>query len=445
MKNKDEFITGVIPTDTVSYAFYLKDYTLIVLDNVVSSNRCSTVTSTDGFMQVVSHNKSKMLLHIGNNDLSIVNLLKIHLNSYIVSATNVDDCDLSYFDGIEFVGGTLANLKRPMGMSIKYDSEGRRYIEHNSDEQCFSFEAGDCQCNVTIGSITNEHHGLTECSITNSSIYFQMVFDKKQKTSEFYNHNNKVRQLLSFLTNRQNVGFEKIRLLQKCSDGTTLRTSAEVYIRQEKEFTQKPVYYNLSFDMLEGSLDALMKIFYSTTERKKSYSLGFHYEDDSSAGLMGNETVRQVCSALECELGFVPKISSDESRKIKALSKQLKEIINEHKRGEDRLLDKTYSLIEGSMMHWSMSASDQIKALLRLFEQEMRAITKSGKQCNDEDIDNFVKYRNDITHGSYRVINQEIAYTTYLLACLVYCCILTRIGIPRETLLKWCDKKRLMN
>ena len=445
MKNADNPITGVITTDSIDYTFYLNDYTLLVLDNIVNSHRTSSLKSTDGFAQVMLHDGTKMLLHIGENNLTIVNKMRLHLASYIMSTANIADYDLSYFDGIEFIGGTLANLKRPMGINIEYESENRRYVEYRDDEQNFDFKTDDWQCDVTIGSSTREQHGLTGSSITNSSIYFRMMFDRKQKTSEVYVHYNKIRQLLSFLVNRQNVGFEKIYLLQKIENSTFWNKVAEVNIQQEKELTTKTIYNNISFEMMDGSLGRLLNIFYSPIERKKSYSLGFHYEDDKSAGQIGSETVREVCSALECELGLIPKMMSDESTKIRALTRQLQQVINEHKKSKDKLRDKTYSLIESSMSHWTMSASDQIKLLFHMYQQEMWAIAKPGRQCSDDGIDNFVKYRNDITHGSYRVMNPEVAYTTYLLACLVYCCVLTRIGVPRETILQWCKDKRLMN
>ena len=446
MKSSNNPITGVITTDSIDYSFYLKDYTLLVLDNVVHSHRSGNLKVEDEFAQVISHDGTKILMHIGQKPLALVNKMKIHLGSYIMSTANVVDYDLSYFDGIEFVGGTLANLKKPNGISIEYESEKGSYVKYNDDEQHFSFEANDMKCDVTIGSSTSEHCGVDEVSIKNSSIYFQMMFDKRQKTSCVYEHYNKVTQLVSFLVNRQNVGFDEIYLIQRSDeDSSILFRTAEVHIHREKELTTKELFFNLSFESMGESLGELLKIFYCPVERKKSYSLGFHYEDDKNAGYIRNENVRQVCSALECELGFVDKITSEESKKIKALCSQIQKIIKEHKLSEDKLQDKTYSLIESSMSHWSMATSDQIKALFHMYQQEMWVIAKSGKRCRDEVIDDFVKYRNDITHGSYRVMNPEIAYTTYLLSCLVYCCVLTRVGVPRETILQWCKDKRIMN
>ena len=51
-----------------------------------------------------------------------------------------------------------------------------------------------------------------------------------------------------------------------------------------------------------------------------------------------------------------------------------------------------------------------------------------------DEINRLVKYRNSITHGRHRIIDEDIGVTAYILQGLVYCCILTRIGMDRETI-----------
>ena len=112
---------------------------------------------------------------------------------------------------------------------------------------------------------------------------------------------------------------------------------------------------------------------------------------------------------------------------------------------EDKLKQKTYSLIESSMSHWSMAAADQIKELFQRYSEEMILVgEKDLLDISDVDIDGFVKYRNDITHGSYRVMDRKIAVTAHFLAYLVYCCILTRIGVSREDIKFWIKEGRIL-
>lgn len=450
MINSKEPLTGVIETDNRSYSFYFNNYSMVFLDAVVNSNLTSTIKPIDSFAQAYTHNGYKMLIYIGEHDFPIVNTMKMGFPSYIVSMSNIFDYDLSYYDGIEFVGGTLAKLKRPSAMQTKYDEETKRtYIEKSDDVQRITFATDEFVCDIKIGSYTSENRSLVSKSIRNDRVYFRMMFNEKQTSSSLYKHYNKICELLSFLTNRKCVGFEEMYLLQKDipmgSSKKGSRKTAQVYIQQQVTYSQKQPYHNLEFELLGDAVGKLLTILYSPVERKKSYSLGFYPDNDDSATVVNNQIVRAVCSALECELGFVEGITNDEAKKIKALKQKLKPIIDEHKTSEDKLKDKTYSLIESSMSHWSMAASDQIKGLYHRYDEAMKRIAdKAFMVIEDDDIDRFVKYRNDITHGSYRVLDHKIAFTTHILACLVYCCVLTRIGIPKESIYQWFNDGRLL-
>lgn len=449
MNNPKTPITGIIETDNRTYAFYLENYTIRFLDTIIEPYYSSKIKNVDGFVQAMSHNNTKLLAYIGGQqDWPVVNTMEMGLSSYIVSTSNVLDYDISFYDGIMFVGGTISKLKCPRGMKISYDEETQKqYIEHSDDEQKTVFSTDEFTCEVTIGSSTNERHSIESYSIINKTIYIKMLFNKPQKTSSVYIHYDKLLEVLSFLTNRKNVGIEEVYLLQKdipIGGQKFTQKVAQVFIRQDRDLTQKYQFHNLEFECLGDSLGRLFEIFYKTKERKRSYSLGFYPEDDKHDTIITNEIVRSVCSALECEVGFVKGIKNEEEVKIKALKKKIQPIIDEHKTGLDRLKDKTYSLIESSMSHWSTAAADQFKILYHMYEDEMTVANKSHITISDAEIDAFVKYRNDITHGSYRVLDSAIAYTTYLMACLVYCCVLTRIGVPRESIKQWFVEGRLL-
>ena len=68
----------------------------------------------------------------------------------------------------------------------------------------------------------------------------------------------------------------------------------------------------------------------------------------------------------------------------------------------------------------------------------MRKVNKSRFIICDSDIKAFVKYRNDITHGRHRILDEIIAVTAHVLAGLVYCCLLNRIGMERSQILDLC-------
>lgn len=61
-----------------------------------------------------------------------------------------------------------------------------------------------------------------------------------------------------------------------------------------------------------------------------------------------------------------------------------------------------------------------------------------------DDINNFVKYRNSITHGRYKVLDEKIAFTAVILEGLVYCCILTRIGMEERQIISMIRNGKLL-
>lgn len=130
MIDRKELITGVIQTDNKEYSFHLNNFSMIFLDAVVNSGLTSNLHPNDGFATAFTHNGFKMLIYIGEHDHPVTNTMTIGLSSYIISTSNIIDFDLTHFDGIEFVGGSISKLKSPKAFITKYDEITKRtYIE----------------------------------------------------------------------------------------------------------------------------------------------------------------------------------------------------------------------------------------------------------------------------------------------------------------------------
>ena len=73
----------------------------------------------------------------------------------------------------------------------------------------------------------------------------------------------------------------------------------------------------------------------------------------------------------------------------------------------------------------------------------MQLLNPKPMNLTDGMIEEFVKYRNKIMHGSYRILNYNVAITAHVLSGLVYCCLLKRIGVSDASILEWCSTKIL--
>lgn len=449
MKNSKLPLTGIAEASDKKYVFYFDEYSVKFMENEVSLYSSSVIKTVDGFVKGQTHSGYEILFYTGQREICVFNTTNMPISSYVISRSNVFSYDLLFFDNIVFVGGTLSRVKSPNKLQLIYDEEhGEQINQHLDDKQSFSFSTDEFTCNCLICSSVGKSFGVEGNTITNDKIMFKMSFDKKQNLSSVYRHYNKFLEILSFLTNRKNVAVDEIYLEQNevlIGESMMPQTIARVFIRQDKEQTRKKIFYNLEFESMGCSVGKLFELFYKTKDRKPSYSLGFHPQSDEQSMLISNETVRLVCSALECEISFIDCIVNEEKDKINNLKKQIQHIIDAHKISPDKLKDKTYSLIESSMNHWSSAAADQFKMLFHMYEEEMLLANNTHMRIGDAEIDAFVKYRNDITHGSYRVMNLTIACTAYLMECLVYCCILTRIGIRRDVIREWFREGRLLS
>ncbi len=87
---------------------------------------------------------------------------------------------------------------------------------------------------------------------------------------------------------------------------------------------------------------------------------------------------------------------------------------------------------------------DKLCALFDIYRDELKVLCSPSDVITYEDIAEFVKYRNAVTHGRHQVIDRNIATTAFCMCGLIYCCVLTRAGVPREKL-KPLLKKRILS
>ena len=73
----------------------------------------------------------------------------------------------------------------------------------------------------------------------------------------------------------------------------------------------------------------------------------------------------------------------------------------------------------------------------------MKILHPRGAFLTEDNINKFVKYRNDITHGQHRVMDLQIAETGFALQGLVYCCLLKRIGFNYEEIVSFSEAKKI--
>lgn len=436
MKDKSLPRTGVLINNN-RITFYLDDYCATFMNTESSTY---TIPQDDFFIFGSDYHNYNIAIHKGNIPIQICKEQRLKINAYIVATDNMLPNDWSGFDCIVFKGGTLNQLFCCNAITKGEISDGKVTYKYNDDSLSFDIEVDGCKCELKIYSYISEHFGFDGITLTNNIVHMSLKFSEKQPLNDVFKHISKIKELLSFMTFRQNIVFDEIDLYHNDKNVSKMK----VFVKELYVATEKKIHNNLTFYDIQECVTPLLSMLYNNKEDKPSYEIGFIPSSDKDSGYMNDNKVRLICSALECELSFVDDLKVEEDAKLLLLIKDIKDMVKEHRNGPNKLDSKTYDLIFGSINHWTMSVSDRICILYHRFEQEMLKLMPSDIHIGDEQIQKFVKYRNKITHGSWKVLDEEVSITAYVLQGLVYCSILKRMGLSQEKIMRLCQNNKLL-
>lgn len=436
MKNKNEPILGLadIAGKPINFCF---------------ENYCATFMSVDRsyinldgeFVFGRTINGRDVAIYKGETRITFCGAHRLNTNAYIISTGNMRLTDTSTFDCIEFRGGTLGKVFFCQALKrVETHSSTRFCYDVKEDCERFEFEAGGHKCEVIIGSAIAEHFGIDGVTVSNNDVRLILKFSEPQCLIKAFEHIGKIKDMLAIMTFRKNVGFDEIYI----HHGNQLGINSQVFIMENKKFTEKHMMENIGIQDLREAMPQLLFTIYNTKDRKPSYEIGFLPSSDKDVYLIDNNKVRMICSALECELSFIDDICPQEETDLQGLIQNVKHIVKAHRKSPHKLSSKTYDLIFSSISNWSRSANEKFCELYHRYEEEMINLNLSEVDISDEDISQFVKYRNNITHGSFRVMDSSIATTAYVLSGLIYCALLSRIGVSREKILYLCKHRQLL-
>lgn len=414
-----------------------------VVYNPTKSNLAFYLEPQNGFSFGQTHNGHNVAVYIGQEDFLVIGRQRRFLPAYIVSSSNAGPPDLTTFRGIRFVGGTL-NKVFPTKLFHFFDNN-ESVITEKDKRISYTISTNKYSMELIISAPDPEKTGQEGVPIRNTDVMLDLHFDDPQPLFSLFDHYNRVKELLSFMTFRFNVCIDSIELIERHPSLGFIIKKADVYIHDDTEATTKNESDNISFHDLDGVLPNLFKLFYDTEDKKPSYSLGFYPQIDDDRHRMTNGMIREICSGVECELSYISDLNEAGNELLANLITRVKDDIKSFRQANDGLSNDTYNMIFSSIGNWSFTLAEKTIALFQMYSDEMQAISRGFAKVDDAQIGNFVKYRNDITHGKHRVLDYNIATTAHVLAGLVYCCILSRIGLPREKILELCKDGRIVS
>lgn len=405
------------------------------------------------------------------------------------------------FKAIRFIDGAIKSvktchaLKKCFRKEKKLSKNGKNYIVYKvlDDTKAFTYDIKKADNSESADSTTDDTVSWTFAStvnqefsidngdkLRNDSSHLTIGFETSQDLSTLYEYFGYVTTLLSFLTFRRIVPFDRIELLDSVYEGI-YTTVAECFVSLDALFRgsfktkveDEPNRSNhnslcrsnlnvisvhlLDDDVFHNLLSSIIqpdKPKEAASKRKKGKAvcvglpIGVIPRDNDDVGKITSVLIREMCSALEVELDAAGVIASRSTEWDKLIN-DVKAVIKKHRNGDRPLEAKAYDVMYGSIQNWGDSLSDRaINAwnehldVLEPFLKMMHIWDREADACSitEEDIVDVIKVRNKITHRAEQNLNEEIAATTYALIALVYSMALRRIGLSKE-----CVKELLLS
>lgn len=441
-RNTDNF-TGFIIQDKEKVYFHAQDRIFYFISEgvgIFAGLMKRDLKSPDHFLHGYTADGYQLALHTGYEERKISVNYKLRPGIYIVSRANACRYDMTKFQAIEFIGGTLNNLYEQTRIETKYDDEQKNYIKTYPESKMeYEIKIKDYDCKLIIRNIPSE------TSPSKMDLVIRYEFPSELLLAEIKLIYNVLIDICRLLTNRKNVGFDAVRLFQVDEETQKWLCFADAFIDYKyDQFTNKSYRNNILFDYLGDCISNLHTVVSADAEGKAAYLMDFYADSDSDYAVLTDDKVKNICSSIECELDFVKDLKDDENENLKELIRQIKSVIKDHRKSEGKLEDKTYDMIGSSMSHWGMANSRKIYLLYEKNKIFMDILeTRTSLSCTEEDVIAFVKYRNDITHGRYRTVDSVIATASYTLMALAYSCFLTRMGMQENELKKLFEEDKI--
>ena len=445
MKKSQELITGIIPTSSKPLIFSVQktDFLFSFMTDssynfFINSETSETVKVPvkEEFIYGKTHENHNIAIYAGNMDFEVKGSQGLYTSAYVKGISNLSDTDISNFDGIVFNGKSLNDLFFIHGMSIDHSNNK---IKYHNDSITYDVIVNELKINISIRSLVTEECGVHGTSLNNNKVSLTLTFDKSQTLKNFFKHYHTIKEIVSFLSYRQNVGFDEIFLLDKDMDKI-----AQVFVREEFEIEPKDRFSNICFNELEDVLPNLLKLFYMEDENGNPlFSVEFLPKNNKEIKYMNNQRIRTICAALEYETHELDEPTSDNGDVLQKLISETTTQVKEFRKQNIGLSNDTYNLIFENIKHWTFPIKEKLGALLDKYEEELSILTSSNVSIDKKSINKFIQYRNVITHSKYQIPNQDVAVTAHYMCGLIYCSLLSRMGLPKDKLKKLCQYKLL--
>lgn len=430
---KKEF-SGRIIIDDFDILFTITDFEVTFLSpnfsGIYDNKGICIRPEENGFVFGETYDGNCIAIYIGE-EIVLETVVKIETWIYILfNGVDIVSSKKEFY-GIGFCGGTINTLFPSSPLIRDFNCDDNKIVLNKNLNDClhFAMNTEHIKGNMSLFSQIVENYSFSKgTEIHNGDAHLELIFNDFIELKDFERIYSSIISLCQFMAFRENVGFDMVYLVGKDEN-----INATCYINEGENRTNKDAVRCITFKDLGESIVNLLESILKDTPDEPSYCVNFLPQNDMDVMFIDNTKLKNICSAIECEMNLAGiNAASDEN--FAELIKDIKEIVKKHRDGEKPLENKkTYDFIFGDINHWNPALSDRIYETYLLYEKEIDSfLINFNHQITKEKIQEFANYRNTITHGSYKVADDNIFYTSVAIGALVYCCILKRIGVSES-------------
>ena len=291
------------------------------------------LVAQDYFLYGYTSDGYQIALYTGYDRRKISTNYKLKPALYIVSKSNIKQYDMSTFQAVEFVGGTLNNLYEQKSINTRYDNSQQCFIKvYPEKRKEFAIKIGNYDCKLIIRNVPSE------ISPSKMDLIIRYEFQDEVPLIEIKLVYNVLVNICRFMTNRKNVGFDNVKLFQIDKETKNWLCFADVCIDFRcSSLTSKEFRNNILFDYLKDCIINLHTIVSSNEERKATYMFDFYANSDMDYTVLSDDKIKNICSSIECELGFIKDLKGNENTNLTDLIMEVKKVIKTHRESQKKI------------------------------------------------------------------------------------------------------------
>lgn len=461
----EKHLTGYFKDGDRSIVFSSDEYSFELMTGEVKNDNTdqrATIKANDGFIVGKTFDGKSIAIYTNDSLNEVLGKYPIETEAFAVSD---GDYDFSEIVGIRFVGGSLQHLNY-FGGTYNKNYDGIISTELPNEKIEFDCKTDGYSFRVVISLF----HLDSDQSVGKDIQYsVSILFRETRPLSTVFYHYFTMLRIVSFLTRRQNVGFDRIILIKECDyDYGDLNKEidmshdfARMYIKEAVQLTHNTQRDNITFDNLGASVGNLFQLFYQeyTDEKQDFLPESFYPKTDDGAFFVTTEMIKSTCAIIEYLTTEKERAKKEKAKKEKSENKKTEEnsdlkaliaevncIIKKYRDAENSLTPSDCDYFSSQLKYWKEPLKAAIMAFFDKYKDEIQIVSRNFNyklQYDEQKVKEYIDHRNNTTHALEGQIDGSVGIIQMIAVVAIYCTILERIGLTRQEIQELCKEKIL--